>query len=211
MNPNFSPNLSLSSPESSLPPFSPQAGDQSASRRYLFMCRKKVTALMVRNTKCRSERIKLINRVKTFRAQNRDLREQILTLQEEVQRLNQAIVAAQKTRHSNMRAFSFATNPPVHLKVVVSGLVVTELVGHALGEPKLKPISLICRKTKKVMSSCKRRIFRGKTHTQIEDVHHDLQWILPKNFSVAQEKTRKVITEVERSHPPLPMIYYPFT
>ena len=204
---NFSPNLSLSSPESSLPTFSPQAGDRSASRRYLFLCRKKVRVLMVRNTTSRSERIKLIQTVKVLRAKNRDLTQQIKVLQEEVQSLNQAAVAAQKTRQ---QSFSF-TSPPVHLKVVVSGLVVTEIVGHAVGQPKLKPISIICRKTKKVISSCKRRIFRGTTQT-VEEAHQDLQWLFPKGFSVSAEKTRKVITEPERHmRQPLPMVYYPFT
>jgi len=203
---NFSPNLSLSSPESSFPTFSPQVGDRSASRRYLFMCRKKVRVLMVRNTTSRSERIKLIQTVKVLRAKNRDLTEQIKVLQAEVQSLNQAAVAAQKLRHS----FSF-TSPPVHVKLVVSGLVVTEIVGHAVGQPKLKPISIVCRKTKKVVSSCKRRIFRGKTQT-VEEAHQDLQWIFPKGFSVSAEKTRKVIAEPERPvRSPLPMIYYPFT
>ena len=97
---NFSPNLSLSSPESSFPTFSPQAGDLSASRRYLFLCRKKVRVLMVRNTTSRSERIKLIQTVKVLRAKNRDLTQQIKVLQEEVQSLNQAAVAAQKTRQA---------------------------------------------------------------------------------------------------------------
>jgi len=162
---------------------------------------------MVRNTTSRSERIKLIQTVKVLRAKNRDLTQQIKVLQEEVQSLNQAAVAAQKTRQ---QSFSF-TSPPVHLKVVVSGLVVTEIVGHAVGQPKLKPISIICRKTKKVMSSCKRRIFRGTTQT-VEEAHQDLQCLFPKGFSVSAEKTRKVITEPERHmRQPLPMVYYPFT
>ena len=51
---------------------------------------------MVRNTTSRSERIKLIQTVKVLRAKNRDLTQQIKVLQEEVQSLNQAAVAAQK-------------------------------------------------------------------------------------------------------------------